>query len=121
MSNQIFNRNGRPVQKDLVKIGVLWEKQSKKDDDKVYYIGRLGEATLLMFEIESDNPRAPMFSLYVGEPLGRNNPPLHRDRQDDADYDLIDEDPPEEDSPDGKELKSVSFGRLSGDGRMPQM
>lgn len=91
MPKPIVERNGRLVQKDLVKIGVLWEKQSKKDPDKVYYQGRLGDATLLMFEIPSDNPDAPMFSLYVGEPLHKNLPDRH-DRQFNS-HELIDEDP----------------------------
>jgi hypothetical protein len=84
----IIERNGRLVRKDLVKLCVLWEKESRKDPDKVYYQGQMGEATVLMFEIESDNPNAPMFALYVGEPLHKNNPPDHFQN-----HELVDEDP----------------------------
>lgn len=52
---------------ELIPLTALWRHLSK-DGQKVYYTGRLGEAKILMFEVQSDNPRAPAFKIMLAKP-----------------------------------------------------
>ncbi len=44
---------------EFVEIAALWKSTSKAG--RVYYSGSLGRAKIYLFEIESDNERAPVF------------------------------------------------------------
>lgn len=51
---------------DMFPLAALWAHESKRTG-KTYWRGRLGEAQILMFRQQSDNPRAPDFKIFVTE------------------------------------------------------
>lgn len=63
---------------NLIPLTALWRHTSQAG--KVYYTGRLGEAKILMFENQSDNPKAPAFKIMLAEP---STPEQQGYRQDD--------------------------------------
>jgi len=71
----------------LIPLTALWRHTSSAG--KTYYNGRLGEAKILMFPIESDNPNAPAFKIMLAEPDEATKQDYH-----DADRNQLDRDQP---------------------------
>jgi len=46
---------------ELIEIGAFWKKTAKSG--KVYYSGQIDDEWVMLFPVESDNPRAPKFRL----------------------------------------------------------
>jgi hypothetical protein len=53
--------------KPKVKLLSLWRSREPARNGRYYYTGLLGDAQVIMFENDTDNPKAPLFSLYVSE------------------------------------------------------
>ena len=57
------------MEKNLIELFALWENTSKKGS--VYYSGNLGNARVMMFENNSDNPRAPKYKVCLAPKMDR--------------------------------------------------
>ena len=71
----------------LIPLTALWHHISSSG--KVYYNGRLGEAKILMFRVESDNPKAPAFKIMLAAP----DQAEQKDRQDQDRVEVLEQHP----------------------------
>jgi len=53
---------------ELCPLVALWPREAKRTG-KTYWVGKMGEARVMMFRVDSENPKAPEFKIFLTEYL----------------------------------------------------